>query len=354
MPANGRAGPDCGAWPQSGGCLGLTICRLNHRPGTRSEGGIHALGFAADPGPAEGHSRLIATMTLWLLFTLMTATVILVVLWPLSGGRVAQASGTDLAVYQDQIAEIARDRAAGLIGEGEAEAARVEISRRLLAAADRASADPAGMSLAWRGRLVAITALFALPIGAGGLYLALDSPGLPDQPLAAKSDAPPEQRSIEALVSQVERHLEQSPQDGRGWELIAPVYLRLGRFEGAVKARTNAVRLLGDSADREADLGEALAAAANGIVTVEAKKAFDRAIALDPENLKGRYYAGLASEQDGKPRDAAGIWRELLAQAPAGAPWAEVVRQSLARVDPTSASERSGPGPDGMAAAAEL
>ena len=293
-------------------------------------------------------------MTLWLALTLMTAAAILVVLWPLSRSRVAHASGSDLAVYKDQIGEIARDRAAGLIGEAEAAAARVEISRRLLAAADRASADPAGMSVPWRRRLVAITALLALPIGAGGLYFALGSPGLPDQPLAARLDSPVEQRSIEALVSQVERHLELNPQDGRGWEMIAPVYLRLGRFDDAVKARTSAVRLLGDSADREADLGEALAAAANGIVTVEAKTAFDRAIALDPNNLKGRYYAGLAAEQDGKPQDAAGRWRDMLAQAPAGAPWAELVRQSLARVEPTSVSEPSGPTPNEMAAAAEL
>ncbi|TMJ29079.1 MAG: c-type cytochrome biogenesis protein CcmI [Alphaproteobacteria bacterium] len=293
-------------------------------------------------------------MTLWLALTLMTAAAILVVLWPLSRSRVAHASGSDLAVYKDQIGEIARDRAAGLIGEAEAAAARVEISRRLLAAADSASADPAGMSVPWRRRLVAITALLALPIGAGGLYFALGSPGLPDQPLAARLDSPVEQRSIEALVSQVERHLELNPQDGRGWEMIAPVYLRLGRFDDAVKARTSAVRLLGDSADREADLGEALAAAANGIVTVEAKTAFDRAIALDPNNLKGRYYAGLAAEQDGKPQDAAGRWRDMLAQAPAGAPWAELVRQSLARVEPTSVSEPSGPTPNEMAAAAEL
>src|SRR6266576_5970722 len=90
------------------------------------------------------------------------------VMWQMSRSRVAHASGSDLAVYKDQIGEIARDRAAGLIGEAEAAAARVEISRRLLAAADRASADPAGMSVPWRRRLVAIAALFALPIGAGG------------------------------------------------------------------------------------------------------------------------------------------------------------------------------------------
>ena len=191
-------------------------------------------------------------MTLWLVFTLMTATVILVVLWPLSGGRVAQASGTDLAVYQDQIAEIARDRAAGLIGEGEAEAARVEISRRLLAAADRASADPAGMSLAWRGRLVAITALFALPIGAGGLYLALGSPGLPDQPLAAKSDAPPEQRSemIRGMVARLATRLQRDGSDVEGWLRLVRAYSVLGRRNEAQSAAAAARRALAADPDK--------------------------------------------------------------------------------------------------------
>jgi cytochrome c-type biogenesis protein CcmH len=292
-------------------------------------------------------------MTLWLVLTLMTAAAVLVVLWPLSQSRAAPASEPDLAVYKDQIAEIARDRSAGAIDEPEAEAARLEISRRLLRAADRLSEDPARPSLRWRRRFVAFAAVSVLPAAAGAAYLALGSPGLPDQPLAARLGVPLAQPSIEALVGQVERHLELDPQDGRGWETIAPVYLRLGRFEDAAKARAFAVRLLGDSAEREADLGEALAAAANGIVTAEAKQAFDRALVLDAANLKARFYSGLAAEQDGKPQEATGIWRGLLAQAPAGAPWAELVQRSLARVDPSLASQ-VGPTPNEMAAAAEL
>lgn len=292
-------------------------------------------------------------MTFWLLAVPMTGLAVFAVLWPLSRRRVIDAPRSELAVYQDQIAEIARDRRAGLIGEAEANAARIEISRRLLAAADRLSPEPPA-GAPWRRRLVATTALFAVPLGAGSLYLAVGSPGTPDQPLSARLDTPLEQRSIESLVSQVERHLELNPQDGRGWETIAPVYLRIGRFDDAVKARSNALRLLGETADRQADLGEALAAAANGIVTVEAKSAFDRALALDGNQLKARYYAGLAAEQDSKPNDAATIWREMLSQAPAGALWTELVRQSLARVDPNSGTERAGPSGNEVAAAAEL
>ena len=108
-------------------------------------------------------------------------------------------------------------------------------------------------------------------------YLTLGSPRLPGQPLQARRDAPLQNTLARRLVAQVEAHLEKNPEDGRGWEVVGPVYMRLGRFEDAVKARRNALRLLGASADREADLGEALIGGANGVVTAEAKAAFERA-----------------------------------------------------------------------------
>ena len=221
----------------------------------------------------------------------------------------AARTGSDVAVYRDQLEEIDRDRSAGLIGEREAEAARVEVSRRLLAAADCVAA-PQG-ERGRRRRVVALAALLLLPVGAGALYLTLGSPDLPAQPQAARRELPPEQRSIADLVARVEAHLESNPEDGRGWEVVGPVYMRLGRYDDAVKARRNALRLLGSTAVREADLGEALTGAANGIVTAEAKAAFDRALRLDPADFRARYFSGLAAEQDGRPKDAAEIWRRL-------------------------------------------
>jgi cytochrome c-type biogenesis protein CcmH len=294
-------------------------------------------------------------MTQWLVFALMTAAAIFVVLWPLGRSRIAGPAGSDVVVYEDQLQEIARDRAAGLIGEREAEAARTEVSRRLLAAAD-AAAVAGGIvpGPAWRRRATALVALIGLPLGAGSLYLALGSPRLPDQPLAARHDGPTENRSIDALVAQVESHLEHNPEDGRGWLVIAPVYMRLGRFDDAVKARRNVVRLLGDTADHQADLGEALLAAADGVVTAEAKATFERARASEPRHAKAQFFIGLAAEQDGKPQEAAAIWRDLLGRAPPGAPWSELVRQSLARVDPQPIAGLAGPSQEDIAAVASL
>jgi cytochrome c-type biogenesis protein CcmH len=299
-------------------------------------------------------------MTLWFGLALMTAAAVLAVLWPLSRRRRELRSGSDVAVYRDQLEEIERDRAAGLIADNEAAGAKVEVSRRLLAAAD-APAAPAGNAAATtrRRRAVAVAALVALPLGAVGLYLALGSPLLPDQPLAARLAEARANQSMESLIAQVEAHLAQRPDDGRGWEVIAPIYLRLGRFDDAVKARRNALRLNGDSAERQAALGEALVFGANGVVTAEAKSAFEKAVALDPAHVQARYFLGLAAEQDGDRTRAATTWRALIESAPPEAPWVEFVRGALARVEGAAgasagAGAGSGPSEEQVAASSEL
>jgi cytochrome c-type biogenesis protein CcmH len=145
------------------------------------------------------------------------------------------------------------------------------------------------------------------------------------------------------MIARIEAHLEEEPEDGRGWEVLAPVYMRLERYDEAVKARRNALKLLGDTATREVDLGEALTAQAGGSVTPEAKAVFDHAIEIDANDFKAMFYLGLAAEQSGETADAARIWRGLIAKAPAGAPWLEVVRQALSRVEGQEGNQVAGP-----------
>jgi cytochrome c-type biogenesis protein CcmH len=290
-------------------------------------------------------------MTLWFVLGLMTMAAVFAVLWPLGRRQARAPSGSDVAVYRDQLAELERDRAAGLIGEGEAQAARVEISRRLIAAADAAAAAaPVSAGTPWR-RGVAAAALVLLPLSAAGLYLALGSPYLRDGTRASR-DAPLQEQPIDNLVAQVERHLENNPNDGRGWEVVAPVYMRLGRFADAVRARRQSLVLNGETAERQADLGEALVAAANGIVTAESKTAFERAVALDAQIAKARFFLGMAAEQDGRREDAARIWRGMIADAP-DAPWSAMVRRALASVEETPPASGA-PSAEDVAAAAQL
>jgi len=292
-------------------------------------------------------------MALWFGLALMTAAAVWAVLWPLAGRRGEFRSGSDVAVYRDQLAELERDREAGLIGDNEAAAAHVEVSRRLIAAADvqTASADGA-RPVIWRRRVVAIVALVLVPFGAAALYLALGSPSLPDQPLTPRLATSRESPSVDTLMARVEEHLSLHPDDGKGWEIIAPVYLRLGRFDDAVKARRIALRLNGASAERETALGEALVFAANGLVTAEAKAAFERAVALDANVIQARYFLGLAAEQDGDRAQAAATWRALIESAPPDAPWIDFLRAALARVE--AGGPGVGPSGEKIAASPEL
>jgi cytochrome c-type biogenesis protein CcmH len=296
-------------------------------------------------------------MVLWVVFAFMTAAAIVAVCWPLLRGPRKVAGGSDLLVYKDQLQEIDRDRADGLIGESEAEAARLEVSRRLLAAANTSTATAApaesGLRVVKRRRSAIVAAAVVLSLGAPGLYVALGSPNIPGEPAFARARTSEGQQSIAGLVSQVETRLARNPNDGTGWEVIAPVYLRLGRFDDAVQARKKSLQLNGESATREADLGEAEAAAADGIVTADARAAFERAVTLDAHEAKARYFLGLAAEQDGRPQDAASIWRTLLAEARSGAPWASFVREALARVSGAPAAP-AGPTASDVAAAANM
>jgi cytochrome c-type biogenesis protein CcmH len=292
-------------------------------------------------------------MMLWIFFILMSAAAILAVLWPLARKPRTGRAGSDLIVYQDQLEEIGRDRGAGLIGEAEAEAARIEVSRRLLAAADVQAPSPPPQPL-WHRRSAALAALIVLSLVPVALYAALGSPSIPGQPAYARAAAPPDHESIAALIGQVEEHLAKDPDDGAGWQVIAPVYMRLGRYDDAVQAFRKSLALNGETATRDSDLGEALTAAANGVVTDEAKQLFQRAVAHDGHDSKARYFIGLADEQDGNKEAAAAQWRTLLKDGPADAPWVGFVRAALARVTGQPVAAATGPTSGQIAAAQNM
>jgi cytochrome c-type biogenesis protein CcmH len=265
--------------------------------------------------------------------TLMTSAAALAVVWPLLRPAVPFRSGSDLAVYRDQLDELERDGRSGLIGNAEAEAARVEIARRLIAAADAAAEAPKGKSSVWGRRAAIFAALVALPIGAISLYLSIGSPSLPTHPSAAPTAPPSMERATNSLLIKLETDLKRDPGNGERWENIGRAYMEAERFDDAAIAWRNALRILGDRAERQSDLGQSIMAAANGLVTDDARAAFERAVALDPDIMIARFFLGMAAEQSGRREEAAQIWRDMIAAAPVGAPWLTLVRESLMRVE---------------------
>lgn len=273
-------------------------------------------------------------MTIWIVFALMTGAAVMAVLWPLSRRPAVAEGRPDQQFYREQIAEIERDRERGLLTANEAEAARIEAGRRLLRAvpAEPATPDMVGEPALRRRRAASAVALSTVPLLALAVYGAFGSPSLPGQPRAARLKADPQALDMASAVARVEEHLAQHPEDGRGWEVIAPVYVRTGRINDAVKAYASALRLLGEDAQRLTNYGEALVMANEGVVPADARAAFARAAALNPAAPKARYYLALAAEQDGDRNTARAHFAAILSSAPADAPWTTLVKERLARL----------------------
>jgi cytochrome c-type biogenesis protein CcmH len=279
----------------------------------------------------------------WFVVAGMAACAVVAALWPLlrpSPSAKADPAANEAAFYRAQVEEIRRDVERGLLPQGEAESARAEAARRLIAASDPAEAPPPG-----RRHRLAAAALIAvgLPAVAFPLYARLGQPAMPDEPLASRKVAPQTDGGIEAAVAAVEARLVAKTDDGKGWAVIAPVYMRFERYAEAAHAYAEALRLIGEDPSRRAAYGEALVAAAGGVVTDEARRAFDRALAEQPGQPQARYYVALAAEQDGKKADAIRDYESLAADSPPGAPWVAIVNARLAALkgEPAPATDEA-------------
>jgi cytochrome c-type biogenesis protein CcmH len=291
-------------------------------------------------------------MIFWLIAAVLTLVACAAVLWPLVRAPESALTGHDVEVYKDQLAEVERDAGRGLIEPGQAELARAEVARRLIKADQTNKTSDASGAPALGGgvRIIGLVAVLAVPLVSWGLYAFLGSAGAPDQPLQARLERSPAQNSIEELVARAERHLANSPDDARGWQVLGPIYLRQGRYGDARMAFSNAIRLSGSTAALEAGLGEALVGIAGGVVTVEAVTVFQKALKQEPNEPRSRYFLATALAQQGNMAEARKALEAMRVDLPGDSPWQVVIQRTLAEtVGPPGVGQ---PGPDAQAVAA--
>ena len=269
---------------------------------------------------------------LGLCFAVMTGAVIVALLRSLSPRRPdATSDKPHLAFYKDQLAEIERDVARGVLAESEAEAARNEVGRRLLAAEDALGASETSRPALRKKVILAL--LFFVPILTLGLYLMQGSPELRDTPFGPRVEGPIETLPLEALVYRVSQRLKENPEDLKGWEVIAPIYGELERFSDAARAWERAIAIGGASASRLAGLAEARINAADGAIGARERQLLSEAEKLDPLEPRTQYYLGLADIRNGKQEDALNRWRTLLEAAPQMATWREGFEAAIRRLE---------------------
>ena len=289
-------------------------------------------------------------MLIWALFAGMTVLALLFVLAPLVRRGAADAapseSAGEISVYRDQLAEIDRDLEAGLVGVAEADAARAEISRRILRAGRHAEAAKVASG---GSRFVPILAAVLVPLVAVGLYARLGHPTMPDMPLEARKAAVPAGNSLEELVAKVEAHLAANPNDTRGWEVLAPTYMHLGRYDLAAAAWRNAIRSGGATDRRYNELGRTLVAAGDDRVTAEARAAFEKSLEVEPNGILPRFFLAVALAQDGKKAEAVAAWKDIVARGKGDEPWLVDAREELARAEADLAGKSYEPPPSAPA-----
>lgn len=271
-------------------------------------------------------------MVFWLLAGAMTIAATLAAAIPLlwGRGRPESALAHDKEIYRARLDEIDADLALGRIARPEADAAKAEEGRRLLAAS---ASEPGKAEASPRlARAVALFAVVAIPLGSMLAYLSWGNPQMPDMAIAKRQDVDPAHQSIEQLIQRAEARLASHPEDIRGWVVVAPIYLRLGRFDDAVIAWRNAVRLAPTDPNYKISLAEAITAASAGVVTDEARSLLQQALAERPGDARARFYLAIALSQQGSLPEAEAAWRALISDAPAEAPWLPVAKAQLAEV----------------------
>ena len=234
----------------------------------------------------------------------------------------------DSAVYRDQLRELDRDIARGLIGEAEAQSARLEIERRLLAAAEAA---PDGAAATRRSPLLAVAVVLLVAGGATGLYLDLGAPFLPDAPFALRvaergGDAGNRPDMVKMAASMAEK-LRQDPNNREGWQNYARTLATLGNWQGSADAFRNLIALGDTGPEVYAGYGEMLVLGSEGVVTPAAREAFAAAAKADAASPVARFYLALADAQSGRGRQAIDAWVKLAGETADAEMRAEIARR---------------------------
>ncbi len=277
---------------------------------------------------------LVRMLMFWVLAGLLcvaTVATLLAVKAPTTHVPDGRSEGA-LAIYKDQLQELEHEVAAGSLSVVEAESARNEISRRLLAASqDGVAAQPRSFAFP-KAIVLAVPALAAIIYWQVGRY------GFPDVPRAERLAAAATSNDLEALIAQVEQQLEKQPNDVQGWQLLVPNYLSMGRFKDAANAMDQIARINGPSAELYANMAEAFVFDNQGLMTAQSMLIAREALKLDAKHPKALYYNALGLAQEGKTDEARLAFQSLLIHAPADAPYRAAVTGQLAKLAPSASA----------------
>lgn len=269
-------------------------------------------------------------MTLfWILGAVLAAATLALVLRPLLRARAGAAGvsrrAANIAIYRDQLRELDADLAAGKLAAPDHVKARAELEARLLEDVDETGEEPRAPRAARRS---AFLAGIGVPLAALGIYLAVGSPVAINAP-PGHGDVTAEQ--IETMVERLAARLRENPDDADGWKMLGRSYAVLGRFGEAVDAFSKAALRAPRDAQLLADFADSLAMARGRSLQGEPEKLVQRALEIDPGNLKALALAGTAAFERQAFKAAADYWQRMLPLVPPDSEDAQVIRDNVAQ-----------------------
>ena len=310
----------------------------------------------------------------WAAASILTLVILAMMALPLlrkKNDNKPTAADYDVAVYKSQLAEVEREALRGAFSPSEAEAARAEIARRLLAADTKSktqSGDPVSKSSM---KLIAILMALLVTIATVAMYLELGSPGLPSKPLAEREVERAEmQAAAEAtsgmgdVIDKLEAKLAEAPERVDGWMLLGRSYLAVGRVDESLEAYEKAIAIDRTFEGLLSTYGEVMVMDAQGGVLEPAMNIFKEALTLDTNDIRARFYIAQGNYQAGRPMEALEAYVALANSAPPTAPWQPMVREaaiSIANELEVNVADKlpvipetNGPDSQDMAAAGEM
>lgn len=286
-------------------------------------------GLIENPTLLVEESKRLGPMIFWLIAIAVTAIACAALLYA-GRGRMVNVSAAESADanrhFRLVLAGIDADLAAGKIGAEEAVGAKGELAREMLRA--KAEAGPQATHEIGRGTLLAGLGLVAAL--ALGLYAFLGSPNLPGQPLAGRADVAAQNMDLGAAIARIEERLTADPDDLRGWTVLAPALLEVGRFAEAANAYGRIIDLSEPTAQLLTDRAEALLLAADGAGSEEAMGLLRTAAEMDASHVQSRLYLGAELTRTGQYDDAVRFWQAAIDLAQGDEPWLPAAQQGLA------------------------
>ncbi len=283
-------------------------------------------------------------MLFWIAVIIMSSVVVAAIAWPLLRARqdAREEADFDIEVFRDQLAEVVREHEEGRLEYAEAEAAKAEISRRILAADAARRQRPEANAREPAAAFALAVLVFGSAVTA---YLYMGSPSQPSRPFAERAAERKHhadrqnrgQMDLASLADRLKKRLKGDKDSVDGWHLLARTYMTMGDFANAIPAFEHLMTLQPGDARTYAAYAEAITLEAKGSVTPKGRAAFEQALSKDENEPTSRFYLGLADWQSGLYQEAYDRWVVLMGETRADAPWAGMLQKRL-----VEASEKLG------------